>query len=94
MLKKLLLTVMMAVSLVAISGQDNSAEAYWGMVVNCRESITLRTYPSTEADEILQIPLGDWVWIDNNYYNNGFYLADYNGYHGYVLAAYITYVKD
>lgn len=94
MLKKMFLTIMLAVSLLVIGGQNNQAEAYWGVVVNCREWITLRSYPSTEAESLAQIPLGDWVWIHRGYYNNGFYSAEYEGMQGYVLAAYIKYVKD
>ena len=78
----------------AYGGQNNQAEAYWGMVVNCREWITLRSYPSTEAESLAQIPLGEWVWINRGYYHDGFYSAEYNGRHGYVLAAYIKYVKE
>lgn len=94
MLKKMILTIMLTVSLLAIGGQNNQAEAYWGMVVNCREWITLRSYPSTEAESLAQIPLGEWVWINRGYYHDGFYSAEYNGRHGYVLAAYIKYVKE
>jgi len=94
MLKKIFLTVMLTVSLLVIGGQSNQAEAYWGVVVNCREWITLRSYPSTEAESLDRIPLGEWVWINQGYYHDGFYSAEYNGRHGYVLAAYIKYVKD
>lgn len=62
-----------------------------GEVVNCRESITLRAAPSTSAGEVLQIPLGAIVTVYEEY--NGFYLIDYNGHEGYVLADYI-YVYD
>ena len=94
MLKKLFLTFMLAASLVVIGGQDNRAEAYWGVVVNCREWITLRSYPSTEAESLAQIPLGEWVRIHRGFYRNGFYAAEYEGQEGYVLAAYIKYVKE
>ena len=94
MLKRIFLTMVLAVSFVAISAQSNLAEAYWGVVVNCREWITLRSAPSTEAESLDQIPLGEWVWINRGYYENGFYSAEYDGQHGYVLAAYIKYVKD
>ncbi len=57
-------------------------------VVNCNESITLRTSPYTSAEEICQIPLGAVV----NYIQtagNGFYLVNYNGRNGYALASYL-----
>lgn len=57
-------------------------------VVNCKESITLRTAPSVNADEYCQIPLGSYVeYLD--YSENGFYLVAYNGYIGYALASYL-----
>ena len=62
-----------------------------GEVVNCRESITLRAAPSTSAGEVLQIPLGAIVTVYEEY--NDFYLIDYNGHEGYVLADYI-YIYD
>lgn len=94
MIKRFLAAIVLAVSLLVVGGQDNRAEAYWGVVVNCREWITLRSYPSTEADTVTRIPLGEWVWINRGYYHDGFYSAEYNGMQGYVLAAYIKYVKD
>ena len=94
MLKKFLVTLILAVSFFAVGGQSNQAEAYWGLVVNCREWITLRSYPSTSAESLAQIPLGEWVWIDRGYNRNGFLSAEYAGMHGYVLAAYIKYIKD
>lgn len=94
MLKKLFATMILAISFVIIGGQSNQAEAYWGMVVNCREWITLRSYPSTEATSLARIPLGEWVWIHRGYYHDGFLSAEYNGQRGYVLDAYIKYVKE
>ena len=93
MLKKVLLTMVLAVSLLVIGGQDNRAEAYWGLVVNCREWITLRSYPSTEAESLAQIPLGEWVRIRGRA-RDGFLAAEYDGQYGYVLAAYIKYIKE
>ena len=94
MLKKFLVTIMLAFTLLIVSGQNNQAEAYWGMVVDCNEWISLREYPSTEAYRLTTIPLHEWVWIYRGYYHNGFYKAEYAGMTGYVLAAYIKYVKD
>ena len=94
MVKKILVTLLLALSFAVIGGQNNQAEAYWGMVVNCREWITLRSYPSTEATSLARIPLGEWVWIHRGYYHDGFLSAEYNGQRGYVLDAYIKYVKE
>ena len=93
MLKKIFATFLLAVTLLIVGGQ-NQAEAYWGVVVNCREWISLRSYRSTEAPRLAQIPLGEWVWIYPNSYSDGFLAAEYGGMRGYVLSAYIKYVKD
>ena len=58
-------------------------------VVNCKESITLRTSPSTKAAEIRQIPLGAPVtYVETA--ANGFYKVIYNGDTGYALASYLN----
>lgn len=58
-------------------------------VVNCNEDITLRTSPSTEADAIRRIPLGEPVsFIEKA--ANGFYMISYMGDVGYALASYLT----
>lgn len=58
-------------------------------VVNCNESITLRTADSTSAKEIRQIPLGAAVSFMENA-ENGFYKVSYNGSTGYALASYLS----
>ena len=92
-MKKFLAVFLLAATF-AIVGAQTKVEAYWGLVVNCREWISLRSYRSTEAPRLARIPLGEWVWIYNNSYSNGFLEAEYNGQHGYVLDAYIKYIKD
>ncbi len=94
MLKKVVATMLLAFTLVVVGAQFNRAEAYWGLVVNCREWISLRSYPSTSAPRITTIPLGEWVWINRGYYQDGFLSATYNGMNGYVLDAYIKYIKE
>ncbi|MBR1647027.1 MAG: hypothetical protein IJ685_09655 [Selenomonadaceae bacterium] len=94
MFKKIFATILLAAVLIVVGGQTNRAEAYWGVVINCREWISLRSYRSTEAPRLATIPLGEWVWIYNNTYRDGFLEAEYNGIHGYVLEAYIRYVKE
>ena len=59
-------------------------------VVNCRESITLRTSPSTSAAGICQIPLGANVYVFQEA-ANGFYKVQYNGHTGYALSRYLKY---
>ena len=58
-------------------------------VVNCKQSITLRTNPSTSASEICQIPLGSAVSYISTA-SNGFYYISYNGNNGYALANYLS----
>lgn len=71
------------------SPAPNSSQTYKTLyVVNCKESITLRTSPSTSAKEIMQIPLGSAVsYIETA--ANGFYKIIYNGNTGYALASYL-----
>ena len=64
-----------------------SYETYY--VVNCQESITLRTSPSTSAGEICQIPLGAAVSYVGGA-ENGFYEVIYDGSRGYALASYLS----
>lgn len=69
------------------SSNNNVAATYY--VVNCKQSITLRTEPSTSASEITQIPLGQAVgYIENA--GNGFYKINYDGAIGYSLASYLS----
>ena len=59
-------------------------------VVNCNESITLRTSPSTSSAEICQMPLGSTVYYIESA-SNGFYKVSYMGNIGYALASYLTF---
>ena len=61
---------------------------YYGYVVNCRESITLRESPSTKAREIMQIPLHSVIMVYNSVGSDFLYVS-YQGYYGYVLASYV-----
>lgn len=59
-------------------------------VVNCRQSITLRTSASSNAREICQIPLGTTVYYIDSV-ADGFYLINYNGIVGYAKADYLAF---
>ncbi len=60
-------------------------------VVNCNESISLREYPSTEADAILQIPLGAKVQVlPDSARGSDFAHVSYKGETGYALRSYLT----
>ena len=69
------------------SKASGNYETYY--VVNCQESITLRTSPSTSASEICQIPLGAAVSYVGGA-ANGFYEVIYDGSRGYALASYLS----
>lgn len=59
-------------------------------VVNCRQSITLRTEPTTYARELIQIPLGarvKYLGVETD----SFYKVQYRGMIGYVLKTYIEF---
>ena len=58
-------------------------------VANCRQSITLRSKPSTKGAEILQIPLGATVYRLYWKYHPDFYLVNYNGFTGFALKSYL-----
>lgn len=58
-------------------------------VVNCNQSISLRTAPSSSAAEIMQLALGVKVgYIDSA--ENGYYRVSVNGTVGYALASYLS----
>lgn len=62
-------------------------------VVKCKKSVTLRTNPSTKAEEICQIPLGEDGLMHIEDKENGFVLVSYSTddrlYMGYVLKDYL-----
>ena len=58
-------------------------------VINCNESITLRTNPDVNAAEICQIPLGTAVATFGEA-GNGFISVYYQGSSGYCLASYLS----
>ena len=76
-------------SSVSVPVQTNPAGYSTYYVVHCKQSITLRTSPSTSAEEICQIPLGAAVSYISAA-SNGFYYISYNGNTGYALASYLT----
>lgn len=71
-----------------VSATTAADDSFTGIVVNCKQSITLRRVPSTSGAEILQIPLGSLVTVYGRA-DNGFYYVYYGGYDGYALASYI-----
>lgn len=70
----------------------SSEEGSRMVVVNCKESITLRKIPSTKGEEFCQIPLGAEVEYLGTA-ENGFYTVKYNGFTGYALASYLAWAS-
>lgn len=67
---------------------DRNSSARFAVVVNCRQSITLREEASTQAYELAQIPLGarvKYLGVETN----SFYKVEYRGLVGYVLKTYL-----
>ena len=80
---------MQTISSTEAQAQQNTQIYTTMYVVNCRESITLRTSPSTKASAIRQIPLGAAVsYIETS--ENGFYKVSYMGDTGYALSQYLS----
>ena len=67
-------------------------QAYCAVVINCKESITLRSEPSAYSEELAQIPLGAQLTIYDALPEDGFLPAEYNGTLGWVLKEYIRIV--
>ena len=69
-------------------GADETAK-YTVYVVNCEEWISLRSQPSTSADRLAKIPLGNSCgFIEKS--SNGFSKVSYNGITGYALDKYLS----
>lgn len=72
-----------------LSADRSGVAGIFGRVVNCKISITLREYPSVEAAELMQIPLGERVSIYPGEETDEFFCVKYRGVKGYVLKTYI-----
>ena len=72
-----------------LSADRSGVAGIFGRVVNCKISITLREYPSVEAPELMQIPLGERVSMYPGEETADFHCVKYRGVRGYVLKTYI-----
>ncbi len=61
-------------------------------VVLCDVSVSLRYYPSMDADVITQVPLGERVTFLADV-GNGYLYVNYNGWEGYILSYYLDYYE-
>lgn len=74
---------------VQIQTPKNTTQYLTYYVVNCKQSITLRSQPDVSSGELCQIPLGAAVsYVESA--RNGFYKIVYNGTTGYALASYLS----
>lgn len=81
-------TALIICLLSATASAGNNVVATY-IVVNCRESITLRAAPSVYAAELAQIPLGQAVGFIERA-GNGFYKINFDGLVGFALAEYLS----
>lgn len=65
------------------------AQVMTGVVVNCREWITLRDEPSVYGADLAHMPLGAQLLVYDGYQHNGFYAVKFNGINGFALVEYI-----
>ena len=72
-----------------LSADRSGVAGIYGVVVNCKFSITLRDAPSIYANELAQIPLGERVGVYPYYETDEFYCVKYRGVRGYVLKTYL-----
>ena len=79
-----LLTAALALVLCAAAAEGGMTM----VVVNCSEWVSLRSYPSTSAERLARVPLGEVVY-DCVYAGEGFFRCTYEGDTGYILAQYL-----
>ena len=80
---------LLLIALMILSGTAFAKGTWLGTltVVNCDSWVTLRESPSTHADAVTRVYLGESV--DAYYYNSRFTECYYNGLHGYILSDYL-----
>lgn len=75
-------------------GYEYSADDYIGncQIVNCQTFAVLRDYPSTTANQLVRVPLGDIV-TNVFYQDERFCYCIYNGIEGYILSNNLSWVS-
>lgn len=88
-MKKILSVMLLAVTLILVSGQDNQAEANW-QVVGISTYLSIREDPSIYFRELTRVPNGTILGSDRDdaafYPRNGFVHVNY-GYNSWGWAA-------
>lgn len=79
----------LVLALACFAALAEDGETYLTMVVvNCDEWVSLRSGPSTSADRIAQVPLGEVVF-ECSRIDDRFFYCTYMGQRGYILADYL-----
>ena len=75
-------------------GYEYSVDDYIGncQIVNCQTFAVLRDYPSTTANQLVRVPLGDIV-TNVFYQDERFCYCIYNGIEGYILSNNLSWVS-
>ena len=94
MLKKFFATILLAVTLVFVGAQNNTAEAAI-QVVGIRTYLSIRESPSVYSRELARVPNGTIfyeIFDDQRAAAAGFFAIRYNGIYGYVSSRYVRYI--
>ena len=90
-MKKLLSVVLIAVALIFVGAQNNSAEARgdncW-QVVGIRTYLSIREYPTVNSRELARVPNGTWLGEAGGI-SNGFAYVYYDGIYGWASLTYL-----
>ena len=91
-MKKLLSVMLLAVAIIFVGAQNNSAEARGQAlkVVGIRTYLSIREYPTTYSRELARIPNGT-ILLDTYGRENGFASVNYNGIYGWASLTYLMY---
>ena len=98
MRKLVTLIIVLVVMLTVALPTSAAAQGIPAIVVNCDSYVSLRAYPSMEADRLAKVSLGQEITVLSNavypYEENYFIQAAYNGMTGYILVDYIDVIVD
>lgn len=89
-MKKIFALAFAMMCLIASTALANNNIVATYFVVNCKESVTLREYPSVQARELAQIPLGQAVGFIEETKDGNFCKVNYDGLIGYVVSTYLS----
>ena len=99
MLSKIFAAVVLAVTLVFVGAQTNTAEANQGFqVVGIRTYLSIREEPTTYSHELARVPNGTILYCRYDrgghiiLQSNGFYGVFYNGIEGWASSRYLEHI--